>query len=96
MPRAVKSTTKTAKTSTVDQPRISIGTAWETRNESFFAGRLKPADGRYANQEELMRLLPAPSEGHHWALKLFVREVGTGQTVVDVILQQEEDYQPEA
>jgi hypothetical protein len=89
---------KTAKTATVTeaQPRISVGTSFDTKNDAFFAGRLQPADGRYANQDELLKMLPTPAEGHHWGLKVFVRETKNGRTVLDVILQQEEDYQPEA
>jgi hypothetical protein len=94
MPRAVRNKTTTAPVDA--QPRISVGTAFDTKNESFFAGRTQAADGRYANQDELLKLLPTPNDGHHWAIKVFVRETKNGRTVLDVVLQQEEDYQAQA
>jgi hypothetical protein len=94
MPRAVRNKTTAAPVDA--QPRISVGTSFDTKNEAFFAGRLQPADGRYANQEELLKLLPTPDEGKHWGLKVFVRETKNGRTVLDIILQQEEDYQAQA
>lgn len=92
MPRSVK--TKATNTAPAEQaPRISVGTCFDTKNEAFFAGRLQPADGRYANQQQLLELLPPAEDGHHYAIKAFVRETKNGRTVLDVVLQQEEDYQ---
>lgn len=94
MARSVK--TKATNTApAAKSPRIPVGTAWETRNESFFAGGLKPADGRYENSQQLLELLPAAPEGQHYALKVFVRDIKDGRTVLDVILQLEDDYVPQ-
>jgi hypothetical protein len=94
MPRATQlKTAKPVASSVDDLPRISVGTTFDTKNEAFFAGRLQPAEGRYANQDELLKLLPEAAEGHHWALKVFVRETKNSRTLLDVVLQQEADYQ---
>lgn len=77
-------------------PRISVGTAFDTKNPAFFSGRPQEADARYSNQSELLKLLPAAPEGFHWSLKVFARETRNGRTLLDVILQQEEDYQAQA
>lgn len=89
-------TTKAKASEVQDLPRISVGTVFDTSNESFFAGRPQPSDGKYDNQEELLGMLPTPPDGYHWSLKLFVRETRSGRTLCDIILQVEEDYQKPA
>ncbi len=72
--------------------RVSLGTAWETANENFFAGLLKEADAEYKNQSELLELVGQPAEGHQWRVKLFVRELKNGKTVIDAVLQEDPIY----
>ena len=73
--------------------RVSLGTAWETPNDNFFAGTLQGASAEYKNQDELLGLIGAPAEGHQWRIKLFVRELKNGKTVVDAVLQEEPMFQ---
>jgi hypothetical protein len=96
--RARTSTTpaaREAKASAPANPRISLGSLWETKNENFWAGTPKGADARYANQAEFLSLLPAPPEGHSWRLKAFGKETKAGY-VTEVIVEAEPDYRPEA
>lgn len=77
-----------AATSNVTQTergrRVSLGTAFETRNENFFSGPISEANGQYANQSELLKLLGPAPEGHAWRVKLFIKEA-KGKTLVDIV-----------
>lgn len=83
-----------AKASEVKElDRISGGTVFDTKLDWFFSGRLQEADGKYQNQQRMLDLLPDAPDGHHWCVKLFVRETKSGRTLGDVVFQIEEDYQ---
>ena len=95
MTNAVKTRTAKATTQAAEiQPRrLSLGSAWATKNESFFAGRVLPGDGRYANQDDFLGLLGEAQEGYHWVIKTFVRVTKTHKTLLDIIVEEEPDYQ---
>lgn len=97
MARTTTRTTRTARSNatSVKPQRLSLGTAWSTSNEDFYAGKLQDASGQYQNQAEFLSMLPQCPEGFHWEVKLFLRQVDTkrGETVVvDVVVEQTEDY----
>jgi hypothetical protein len=99
MTRTAGKTTKTAaaKAAAAEKGRrMSLGTAWATTNEDFYAGTLNEATPQYQNQQQLLDLLGAPAEGYQWRIKLFVREVETKKgtaTVVDAVIEEEPIYQ---
>jgi hypothetical protein len=83
--RTRTTTTAPANATTADRGRrVSLGTAFETKNENFFSGPIAPSNGTYANQSELLGLLGPAPEGHAWRIKLFVKEA-KGKTLVDVV-----------
>jgi hypothetical protein len=91
MPRAAAKTTATKTTAEVFKGRrISLGSLWETRNEDFFSGVLKPSDGRYSNQQEILDHLPEPTVGTHWVYKAWVKQVPVvqaGETVMKTVIE---------
>ncbi len=86
-----------AKTQAAEKGRrMSLGTAWSTSNEDFYAGTLNEATPKYQNQQQLLDLMGAPAEGHEWRIKMYVREVETKKgpaTVIDAVIEEEPIYQ---
>lgn len=66
--------------------RYSAGSAFQTSNPTFAAGRLQGRNGDYANAQALLDLLPQPEEGCEWTVKLFSREAGK-YSLHDVVLE---------
>ena len=88
-------TAKAAKAQ-VQAKRVSVGTAWATSNDEFYAGNLQEETAKYQNQQAMLDLVGPASEGMQWTVKLFLREVETKRgttTVVDVVLEETEIYQ---
>ena len=80
-----------AKTAPAVQPRkLSLGTAFETSNNSFFAGPISPAENEYANEAASLELLGEPQEGYRWRIKAFAKQ---GAKLRLEIIAQEEPLQ---
>jgi hypothetical protein len=86
--RTRTTTTAPANATTADRGRrVSLGTAFMTKNDSFYAGGIEPSNGTYANQTELLGLLGPAPEGFHWRLKVWVVDYeknGVQKTRLDV------------
>jgi hypothetical protein len=84
-------TKRSAKTAPAVQPRkLSLGTAFETSNDSFFAGPISPAEGEYSNESQFLALLGEPQEGYRWRVKAFAKQ---GAKLRLEIIAQEEPLQ---
>lgn len=97
-----KTAAKTAKTAAAKAAtaekgrRMSLGTAWATSNEDFYAGTLNEATPKYQNQQQLLDLMGEPQEGHEWRIKMYVREVVTKKgpaVVIDAVIEEDPIYQ---
>ncbi len=101
MPITKTANAKTAKAAKdeVQPRRVSVGTAWATSNDDFYAGDLKEETAKYQNQQVMLNLVGPAAEGMQWTVKLFLRETEFERkgklvttTVVDVVLEETEIY----
>lgn len=81
---STKTTTSNATKAKEENMRVSLGTLFETKNPMFYSGPIVGSDGRYANQQQLLDLLPEAPTGCAWRIKAFVKETKKGD-VTDIV-----------